>query len=204
METIKCTDDNIKQIVKEQIELLGNEADLNHLDVSNVTSMGAGATFYFSQFNGDISKWDVSEVKDMGDMFGCSSFNGDISKWDVGNVTNMRHMFYKSQFNGDISKWDVGNVTDMLQMFSDSQFTGDVSNWDVSNVTDMSMITYMPSMMFDKCPIPEENKPKRIEVDNKPKDRAEKKMEKQEEHKKTGKMIGIAIVILIAFFLLYL
>ena len=38
-EIIKCSDDNIKQIVKEQIELLGNEADLNHLDVSNVSSM---------------------------------------------------------------------------------------------------------------------------------------------------------------------
>jgi len=38
-ETIKCTNDNIKQIVDEQIKLLGNEADLNHLDVSEVTGM---------------------------------------------------------------------------------------------------------------------------------------------------------------------
>ena len=57
-ETIKCTDDNIEDIIKEQVELLGNEADLNHLDVSNVTKMWH--LFSISQFNGDISKWDVS------------------------------------------------------------------------------------------------------------------------------------------------
>jgi len=37
--------------------------------------------FAFSNFNGDISKWDVSSVKDMSNMFQCSNFNGDISKW---------------------------------------------------------------------------------------------------------------------------
>jgi len=52
-ETIKCTDDNIKQIVEEQIELLGLEADLNQLDVSEVTSMRY--MFSKSKFNGDIS-----------------------------------------------------------------------------------------------------------------------------------------------------
>ena len=51
-------------------------------------------------------------------MFFNSQFNGDISKWDVSNVTNMSCMFdYNSQFNGDISKWDVSNVTDMSNMF---------------------------------------------------------------------------------------
>ena len=38
-ETIKCQNNTIKRHVKEQIELLGNEADLNHLDVSEVTNM---------------------------------------------------------------------------------------------------------------------------------------------------------------------
>ena len=66
-ETIKCTIDNIKKIVKEQVELLGNEADLNHLDVSKVTSMSG--LFRESQFNGDISKWDVSNVTDIEKIF---------------------------------------------------------------------------------------------------------------------------------------
>ena len=54
----------------------------------------------------------------MGQMFLGSQFNGNISKWDVSNVTDMFYMFYNSLFNGDISKWDVGNVTDMSDMFT--------------------------------------------------------------------------------------
>ena len=47
-----------------------------------------------SSFNGDLSSWDVSSVKDMSWMFdAASSFNGDISSWDVSSVTNMRGMF---------------------------------------------------------------------------------------------------------------
>jgi len=38
----------------------------------------------------------------MYEMFKDSHFNGDISKWDVSNVTNMSSMFSGSKFNGDI------------------------------------------------------------------------------------------------------
>jgi len=54
-------------------------------------------------------------------MFYRSQFNGDISNWDVSNVTDMKQMFYRSQFNGDISKWDVSNVTQMFEMFNNSR-----------------------------------------------------------------------------------
>jgi surface protein len=157
--TIVANDDNIKEIVTNEIKRLGNSADLNHIDVSNVTNMHRMFRKYL--FKGDISKWDVSNVTDMNQMFWHSKFNGDISKWDVSNVTNMNGMFdgsqfkgdisswnvssvmfmngmfYESQFNGDISNWDVGNVTDMRYMFVKSPFNGDISGWDVSNVTDM-------------------------------------------------------------------
>jgi surface protein len=61
-------------------------------------------------------------------MFSFSEFNGDISRWDVSNVTNMMHMFsWCKNFNGNISNWDVSNVTNMQGMFSDSKFNGDIS-----------------------------------------------------------------------------
>jgi surface protein len=72
-----------------------------------------------ASFNGDLSNWDVSNVKYMSGMFERAfSFNGDISKWDVSNVKDMSHMFERAEsFNGDISKWDVSNVKYMHNMF---------------------------------------------------------------------------------------
>jgi surface protein len=122
--------------------------DVSRWDVSNVTDMSimfCGA----SSFCGDISRWDVSNVTDMSIMF-CRVplFNGIITAWDVSNVMNMGGMFHEATlFNGDISRWDVSNVTDMSGMFYDaSSFCGDISGWDASNVTDMSQ-------MFHSTPI---------------------------------------------------
>jgi surface protein len=39
----------------------------------------------------------------MDSMFAWSKFTGDISKWDVSNVRDMSKMFKYSKFNGDIS-----------------------------------------------------------------------------------------------------
>jgi surface protein len=46
-------------------------------------------------------------------MFTNSKFNGDISKWNVSNVVDMAWMFRRSVFTGDISKWNVSNVVNM-------------------------------------------------------------------------------------------
>jgi len=45
--------------------------------------------FFYSDFKGDISNWNVSNVKSMVGMFKGSFFNGDISKWNVANVIYM-------------------------------------------------------------------------------------------------------------------
>ena len=141
----KLDNDNVKKIVLILIDKLGNKADLNFLDVSNVKDMGY--MFYGTNFNGDISKWNVSNVTNMEGMFReCKNFNGDISKWNVSNVTNMRSMFYEcTNFNGNIYKWNVSNVTNMSYMFSGCRsFNGYISKWNVSNVTNMES-------MFEEC-----------------------------------------------------
>jgi|SRR5690554_152828 len=132
---IVVNDKNVKDVVRDEIKRLGNKADLNYIDVSQVTDMND--LFRWSNFNGDISKWDVSNVEDMGYMFYESRFNQDISNWDVSNVKDMCNMFRGSKFNQDISKWDVGNVKEMFGMFYNSQFNQDISNWDVGNVENM-------------------------------------------------------------------
>ena len=135
---IKATDKTIKQIVKDELDRLGHDADLNHIDTSEVTNMvclfnchKAYLGLKYKDLNPDISKWDVSNVKDMDFMFfACNNFNCDISGWDVKKVENMNCMFLECErFNQDLSQWDVRNVNEIYQM-------------------------------FDGCPIKEEYKPK--------------------------------------------
>ena len=109
------TRDELKDIIDQRIESEGNKCDLNDIDTSNIIDMSD--LFEYSDFNGDISKWNVSNVKTMYGMFYKSEFNGDISKWNVSNVINMECMFMKSNFNSDISNWDVSNVKSMHEMF---------------------------------------------------------------------------------------
>ena len=86
-------------------------------------------------FNGDVSAWDVSAVRNMSSMFrGASAFNGDVSAWNVSAVRDMSLMFSgATAFNGNLSAWDVSAVQRIGGMFrSATAFNGDVSAWNVS------------------------------------------------------------------------
>ena len=55
--------EELKEIANERIYKLGPDCDLNDIDVSLIKDMSY--LFYESDFNGNISCWDVSNVDDM-------------------------------------------------------------------------------------------------------------------------------------------
>ena len=118
---------------------LGVEGNLNKWNVSRVTDMG-GMFEEALSFNQPMDTWDVSRVEDMESMFKeASTFNQPIGVWDVSCVADMGSMFKEaSAFNQPIGAWNVSCVTDMGEMFSDvSVFNQDIGEWNVSRVTDM-------------------------------------------------------------------
>ena len=130
--------DNLKELLKRMIEVRGNEGDFNDIDTSEIESMNL--LFYENKtFNGNISGWNVSKVKDMFGVFHTTSFNQDISKWEFPNVLNMNYMFCNAtSFNQDISNWKFPNVEDMSYMFFGAKsFNQDISKWKFPNVTNM-------------------------------------------------------------------
>ena len=117
-----------------------NIYDLNFIDTSEITDMSM--LFRYSDYNFDVSDWDVSNVTNMNNMFYCcNNFDCDLSNWDVSNVTNMHSMFNSCfEFTGKgLENWNVSNVIDMSYVFCCCEnFNCDLSNWNVSNVIDMS------------------------------------------------------------------
>ncbi len=119
--------------------LVGNARDVPDLSkVENMEYMFLGA----SNFNQNISNWNVKNVNNMLCIFGAmGAFNQDISKWNVSGVINMSNMFANdSAFNQDISSWNVSNVQVMDGMFYKAiSFNQDLERWNVNvegNITD--------------------------------------------------------------------
>ena len=82
----------LQEMIEDELEAQGPDADLNHIDVSKVTNM-RGLFSYKQIGNIKIDEWDTSNVTTMEGMFkDCQKFNADLSRWDVSKVTDMYAM----------------------------------------------------------------------------------------------------------------
>mmetsp|Transcript_2576 Transcript_2576/g.5844 ORF Transcript_2576/g.5844 Transcript_2576/m.5844 type:complete len:103 (-) Transcript_2576:877-1185(-) len=94
---------------------------------------------YANEFDQDLGDWDVSNVKDMSQMFhGAGYFRGKgLKNWNVSNVENMAGMFRNDHFD---------------YRFGGCDFSEDIGDWDVSNVKDMvSCIVVFCEMVCGRC-----------------------------------------------------
>ena len=97
-EDMITTNEELKKKIK---ELYKEQGEGETLDVSSLTNLIKCDDFSYL-FKGfykvkhiiGLEDWDVSNVKNMHNMFwGCENFNSDLSKWNVSNVEDMEGMF---------------------------------------------------------------------------------------------------------------
>ena len=75
-------------------------------------------THIINNTNIGLSKWNISNVERLDEMFAYSNFNEDISKWNTKNVYQFEGMFaFNLEFNQDISNWDVSSGINFNNMF---------------------------------------------------------------------------------------
>jgi surface protein len=157
--TSTFTYSHIKTSIEELIAIIGEEEDKTYKkrvekvygNISNwtfekeVTSMRK--LFYQkSEFNEDLSGWDVSNVTDMSHMFqGATMFNNGNKplEWATNNLTNVEWMFESATtFNQKLEGWNMSKVTTMSYMFCNATMfnnggNNNPLNWTTDKLTNM-------------------------------------------------------------------
>lgn len=176
------TDSQLINLIDKRIQDEGPDCDLNDIDVSAIGDMHC--LFGGTDFCGDISLWDVSNVKNMQDMFfDCNNFNCDISKWNVWRCEIFISMFQGcTNFNQNLNSWKPINAKSTYGMFKYcTDFNQPLNNWGkyLDKNEDYSQMFYKCSSfdqdlsswntlgkynedMFYMCPIKQQNKPYNI------------------------------------------
>lgn len=83
--------EQLATVLRRGLKFFGFEGNYNWINTSRITKMVNLFNLAFgenaSKFNGDISRWNVSNVDNMMYTFkGCASLTCDISNWDFSNV----------------------------------------------------------------------------------------------------------------------
>ena len=93
----------LRSIIEQELKCQGPDADLNHIDVSQVTDM-TNLFIDLDVRNVKMNKWDTSNVLYMSYMFsGCRSLCSDLSSWDTSNViTNVATLHCCSKMTDDL------------------------------------------------------------------------------------------------------
>lgn len=96
----------LKALIRQELENQGPDADLNHIDVSEITNM----SWLFCCLDVrdiKIDSWNVSNVQTMESMFnGCDRFTGaGLDNWDTNNVAIMTNMFRDCNAIVKLPRW---------------------------------------------------------------------------------------------------
>ena len=112
--------------------------------------------FGCSNFNCDLSSWNVSNMTHMSFMFcNCNKFTGKgLDKWGtrVSNVEYLSGMFMNCEnLDVDLSSWKISNIYGIGSMFEGcKKFKSDLSHWDCTNVKyndDRDVFKNCPNML---------------------------------------------------------
>ena len=117
-----------------QSENITFDKEMKTDNLKTMKGMFSGAT----NFNTDISWWNVENVRDMSALFaGAKKFNQPLKNRDTNKVYVMNYMFdWATAFNQPLTNWDTSNVVSMYRMFyKATSFNSDVSGWDLRKVT---------------------------------------------------------------------
>ena len=141
----KVKDDHeLFTILYNLVKYVSSKANANWIDLSNLTRLPS----FPIRFDGDISRWNTHTIKDMSSLFSDLDHipgHSDITKWDVSNVINISNMF--DRFSDELAALQVlknwhlkpEKCRSVLSIYNKEQYNEiviDLSNFDFSNTND--------------------------------------------------------------------
>ncbi len=130
---------SMKKMFEMTSSLVDHGGNMGNWDVSTIEDMRE--VFDSSNFNENISTWNVSAVKDFSSMFfRNTSFNQNLDSWNTSAGELFSNMFRDATaFNEAIGSWNTEQATSLSNMFNGATaFNQDISAWDVKNVRNIN------------------------------------------------------------------